>query len=626
MSNYLQYVLSLKDQMSAPLKNIGVSSEAALDKFAHLEKQSKEVSAAMKSFGGSIGSLKMKLDLLRQEKEWIPASNLKAIKNYTSEIQKLEREIDKLDGKKNKMGSGGGSMLGSIVGGNLISGLISKGAGALIGGVGTSISSGMDAAKNKASFETLSGKDAGGKLFGDVQKFAQQSIFGNELFDNAKMMRSFGIETEKIMPNLKMLGDISMGDKEKLQSLTLAFSQVSSAGKLQGQDLLQMINAGFNPLNEISKKTGKSYADLRKQMEDGGISFKMVEAAFKSATGEGGMFFNMTQKIAETPFGKWEAFKGQLQGIAMQFGTALLPLASSVIDIFSKLADNITPLLGVIQPLLDALGNLPLESFINGIMGLVAPILAYAIPAFQTIINSVGEIWNALAPTFEALQPIIAIVAELFFSVATQVAKLATTIIKILAPILTYVATILKGPLWVAMKVIEALFDALFWAVDKILWPFKKLGEMFGWLSDKINELFGSSQVNDLSKNAEKAGTAAANSFNAGLSNIYGGLPGAKTLSPLGLGAGIAPAKIPGNTIDTKFPTGTPTAGKGGKSKSESVATGGTKNTTIHISIGKQIESLTVMANNIQEGASKIRDIVLDEMTRAIAMSQAVAE
>lgn len=68
------------------------------------------------------------------------------------------------------------------------------------------------------------------------------------------MMLSFGIAQDRIMPNIKALGDIAMGDRNKLNSLTLAFSQMTASGRLMGQDLLQMINAGFNPLSEISAR------------------------------------------------------------------------------------------------------------------------------------------------------------------------------------------------------------------------------------------------------------------------------------------------------------------------------------------------------------------------------------
>lgn len=84
-----------------------------------------------------------------------------------------------------------------------------------------------------------------------------------------KMMLGFNIQAEDTIKYLKAISDISMGESNKFNSLTLAFSQMSAAGKLMGQDLNQMINAGFNPLQTISEKTGKSIATLKDEMSKG---------------------------------------------------------------------------------------------------------------------------------------------------------------------------------------------------------------------------------------------------------------------------------------------------------------------------------------------------------------------
>jgi tape measure domain-containing protein len=97
-----------------------------------------------------------------------------------------------------------------------------------------------------------------------------------------------------------MLGDVSMGNKEKLSGLSLAFAQVQATGRLMGQDLLQMINQGFNPLQIISEKTGKSMSVLKKEMEDGKISAEMVTGAFETATSQGGLFYQGMDRGAKT--------------------------------------------------------------------------------------------------------------------------------------------------------------------------------------------------------------------------------------------------------------------------------------------------------------------------------------
>lgn len=90
---------------------------------------------------------------------------------------------------------------------------------------------------------------------------------------------------------MKMLGDISLGNGERLQSLSLAFGQVQASGRLMGGDLLQMVNAGFNPLEAIAKRTGETMIAVKERMSAGGVSVNEVEQAMKDATSEGGRFF-----------------------------------------------------------------------------------------------------------------------------------------------------------------------------------------------------------------------------------------------------------------------------------------------------------------------------------------------
>ena len=147
------------------------------------------------------------------------------------------------------------------------------------------------------SFETLVGKDKAKALFSQIRTFATDTpLLLNDLARGAQMLLSFDVPAERVMTILKQIGDVSMGDPQKFNSLTLAFSQMFSTGKLMGQDLLQMINAGFNPLTVMAEKTGKTVAQLKKEMEGGSISAEMVAKAFADATGEGGKFNGMLEK------------------------------------------------------------------------------------------------------------------------------------------------------------------------------------------------------------------------------------------------------------------------------------------------------------------------------------------
>ncbi len=142
------------------------------------------------------------------------------------------------------------------------------------------------------------------------------------LLEAQRTMMSFGMTGEVAFAILRQIGDIAMGDSQKLQSLALAFAQMSSTGKLTGQDLMQMINAGFNPLNEISKQTGKSVSELKEDMSKGAISVDMVSEAFRTATSEGGLFYGAIEAASNTTAGRMASIQDSIEEIKVKIFNA----------------------------------------------------------------------------------------------------------------------------------------------------------------------------------------------------------------------------------------------------------------------------------------------------------------
>ena len=124
---------------------------------------------------------------------------------------------------------------------------------------------GANAELQLINMKTLFGgnAEAAQEMYDRISEYGKMTPYDKAgLIDAQKTMMSFGMSGEQAFNTLKQIGDIAMGDSQKMQSLSLAFAQMHSTGKLTGQDLMQMINAGFNPLNEISKATGKSVGQL----------------------------------------------------------------------------------------------------------------------------------------------------------------------------------------------------------------------------------------------------------------------------------------------------------------------------------------------------------------------------
>ena len=195
--------------------------------------------------------------------------------------------------------------------------------------------------KLQISFETLAGEQVGKQLYEDIKQFATTTpMMMGDLAKGAQTLLGFNMEAEKVMPILRQIGDISMGDAQKFNSLTLAFAQMSSTGKLMGQDLLQMINAGFNPLVVISEKTGKSIAKLKDEMSEGKITVEMVEDAFRTATSEGGKFYGMLEKQSKGMAGAVSNLKGAWEDMLNSIGEQQQGILVEGISIATDLVHN----------------------------------------------------------------------------------------------------------------------------------------------------------------------------------------------------------------------------------------------------------------------------------------------
>ncbi len=242
------------------------------------------------------------------------------------------------------------------------------------------------------SFETLAGKTKGQALFNEIRQFAVSTpMMMKDLAQGAQTMLAFNIEAERVMPILRAIGDVSMGDAQKFNSLTLAFSQMSATGKLMGQDLLQMINAGFNPLSVISEKTGKSIGELKEEMEKGKISAEMVTEAFMSATAAGGKFHGMLEKQSKGINGAISNFQGAVNDALNDMGASIQDTSVGIINAGTYLVKHYDTILDIVSVLIATYGTYRAALIVNtAVERMMAEANAERIAVIEAEINAVG--------------------------------------------------------------------------------------------------------------------------------------------------------------------------------------------------------------------------------------------
>ena len=212
--------------------------------------------------------------------------------------------------------------------------------------------------KADTAIQTMLGsKEQADKLMAQVREYAKISPleFG-DITRATQMMLSFNIEAEKVPGFIKAIGDVSMGESGRFNSLTLAFSQMSATGKLMGQDLNQMINAGFNPLSTMAEKTGKSIGQLKEEMSKGAITAEMVQQAFIDATSAGGKFFGMSENAAKTIGGQISMLNDAMDAMYNELGTKSEGVILNSISALTTLVENYKKVAEVLASLVVSYG------------------------------------------------------------------------------------------------------------------------------------------------------------------------------------------------------------------------------------------------------------------------------
>jgi len=152
----------------------------------------------------------------------------------------------------------------------------------------------------------LQDADKGKKLFQQLDKFTLRTSFSMDAAAQAAtLLLAKGTKEADVIPTMSMLGDLTMGNVEKLQLLAKAYSDVQAKGFLMAQETMQFAENGVNLFDLLTKTTGKTVGELLKMRETGQITFAMVQGALQAATRRGGQFNGALEKGNEHSMDRW---------------------------------------------------------------------------------------------------------------------------------------------------------------------------------------------------------------------------------------------------------------------------------------------------------------------------------
>ena len=191
------------------------------------------------------------------------------------------------------------------------------------------VKSGVDYNATMESYLTnfkvmLGSEEAAAAKLSEIRKMAASTPFTlDDLTGGTQTLLQFGIAADDTTGVLQRLGDISLGNADKLQTLVRAYGKMSSAHKVTLENVNMMIDAGFNPLNQICDATGESMSDLYKRISDGSVSFEELQYAVQAATSEGGQFYNGMLEASQTFSGRMSTLKDNVSALTGELTSGL---------------------------------------------------------------------------------------------------------------------------------------------------------------------------------------------------------------------------------------------------------------------------------------------------------------
>lgn len=286
----------------------------------------------------------------------------------------------------------------------------------------------------QTSFEVMTGSaEKAAEVVDRLKKLGAETPFEMpQLAEVTQLLMNYGFTADEAIDRMQMLGDISQGSADKMQRIATAYGQMSSAGKVQLEDVKQMIEAGFNPLQEISESTGESMESLYDRISNGTLAVDEITASMQRATSEGGKYYQSMEKQSQTISGMISTLKDNaqqllgevVQPITESISTKLLPAAIDAIDQLTT-AFQQNGFEGLI-----AVGGQIITNILLGIAQGLPNVITTAIQIIQSIVTNLqANMPQIIAAGGQILIALVTGIGQLIYMVGSLALSIISTLV-----------------------------------------------------------------------------------------------------------------------------------------------------------------------------------------------------
>lgn len=315
--------LGMNIKLTAEVADFSAKIESAKTKLANLAIEAKTLKQGEREIEAALKSAKKEYG---EESKEVEKLNAKLVDNHKAQIDlktetaKLNKELkqsqstfDKLtkETKENTSALSANAkqadktMQSIKTGFTMLKGMIVGYAGKTL--FDALIGSNAQFEQKMTSFEVLlGGAEKAQKMMEDLEEFAAKTpLQMDDVSSATQLLLSYGVAQEDVMTRMRQLGDLAQGNAEKLDRVSLAYGQMLAKGKVTGEELRQMTEAGVPLVQDLADVIGISTAELSKMLETGSVGIPELNKAIESMTSEGGKFYNMMEKQSQTMSGMW---------------------------------------------------------------------------------------------------------------------------------------------------------------------------------------------------------------------------------------------------------------------------------------------------------------------------------
>lgn len=317
----------------------------------------------------------------------------------------------------------------------------------------------------KTSFEVMTGSaEKAVEVTERLRVMGAETPFEmKDLASTAQLLMQYGFTADEALDRMKMLGDVAQGNVNAMNSIALGYAQMSSAGKVNLVDIKQMINGGFNPLQEISERTGESMASLYDRISKGTMAVDEITESMRYATSEGGRFFQSMEKQSQTLNGQLSTLRdnadqllGSLtEGMSEGLRTELLPFSNNMISELQRAFET-----GGVQGLS------------NAATAMIPDLLDMMSGEFETGIAAIGKwlpkgasaLMKHVPQALRGASSVVPQITTALFEVATVVITDLTAMLPELVPVVVEGFANMLGS---ALKGVEGMISGLFSGIEQ---------------------------------------------------------------------------------------------------------------------------------------------------------------